>query len=423
MIRSSAIATSIGLSLLASIGWSVVSAADVTFTSIGMDTDTFEDHTGLWFRPDLGSAAEAEQNATRVWATKESVTGGVALKCVFEKGSKAKLSLEKAEYLPGSAGITFYAKASRPIKAIVNNVTADIGTDWTKVDFAWDKLGTTADKPNLGWQFVLAFQGPIEERTWVVIDRLGVESPTFDPAPKLEPQAGPDQSISSNDLAYGGEFLAKTVARLTAKQPFKIVALGDSVTAGAQIQRGSWGISKPEEKVSMLYFARLARLLEQHFGFQGITPVQFGHGGWTAKQGLGVIDAEVLATAGADDLVILEFGANDMGWAKVSPADWKAGMKLLIDRAKTKTDQILVLSPTVGVGIPAQAGDISTMLKQLALEEHVAAVDITKLSMYRGEPFAWAWLANHYHPDILGHLTMAEMIAPVLTGVARTYPE
>jgi hypothetical protein len=42
--------------------------------------------------------------------------------------------------------------------------------------------------------------------------------------------------------------------------------------------------------------------------------------------------------AGPNDLVILEFGANDLIWARVTPAAWKADMKRLIARVKTKTD-------------------------------------------------------------------------------------
>ena len=66
----------------------------------------------------------------------------------------------------------------------------------------------------------------------------------------------------------------------------------------------------------------------------------------------------------------------------------------------------------------------------LAMAERAAArvgvtrvADVTRLAYYRGEPFAWAWLANEGHPAYMGHITMAEMMAPLLTGVPRTYPE
>ena len=56
-------------------------------------------------------------------------------------------------------------------------------------------------------------------------------------------------------------------------------------------------------------------------------------------------------------------------------------------------------------------------------EEKVAAADTSKFFYYRGEAFAHALLANPFHPDFMGHITMAEMIAPILTGKEKTYPE
>ena len=57
------------------------------------------------------------------------------------------------------------------------------------------------------------------------------------------------------------------------------------------------------------------------------------------------------------------------------------------------------------------------------LADFQRAADVTKLAFYRGEPFAWAWLANEGHPAYMGHITLAEMMAPLLTGVERIYPE
>jgi len=53
----------------------------------------------------------------------------------------------------------------------------------------------------------------------------------------------------------------------------------------------------------------------------------------------------------------------------------------------------------------------------------ISAADITRLASYRGERFAWAWLANEGHPAYMGHILMAEMMAPLLTGQHRNYPE
>jgi lysophospholipase L1-like esterase len=396
-------------------------AAD-TFTPLDMPQGNTENRTGMWFCPDLGKAADILPLKTRVWATRESVTGGVAMKVVFEKGSKGIVAYEKDAYPAGSAGITLFAKASRKLTIKVGNVPAQVTTEWRKLDFPWEKLGTNRDKPRLGFQLVVAVQGPIEERTWLILDRIGTEAPDFDPKPKIEPQAGPDQTISSKEILYGAEHLAKTRQRAKDKQPFKVIALGDSVTAGAQMSRGTWAV-KGAEGVPFLYFAHLARLTEEHFGYKGITPVQHGHGGWTAAQALKVVDKEVVDEAGPNDLVILEFGANDLSWAKATPATWKADMKKLIARVKTKTDQIIVMSPTPIGGIGKLQPEITKILQELVAEEKVTAADITKLAYYRGDPFAWAWLANEGHPAYMGHIMMAEMMAPLLTEQHRNYPE
>jgi lysophospholipase L1-like esterase len=399
-----------------------VSAAEITFTPLAMPQGDTKSRTGMWFCPDLGKASDILPLKTRVWATKESVTGGVAMKCVFEKGSKTAVAYEKEAYPAGSAGLTLYAKASRPLVVTVGNVPAEVGTDWRKLDFPWEKFGTTFEKPRLGFQLVVAVKGPITERTWLILDRVGVESPRFDPKPDIEPRAGPDKSISSRDVLYGSENLARTRERAKAKQSFKVIALGDSVTAGAQSYRGTWAV-KGAEGVPFLYFSHFARLVAEHFGYEGITPVQHGHGGWTAAQALKVVDKEVVEEAGPDDLVILQFGGNDLTWAKTTPAAWKADLKKLIARVKTKTDQIIILSPTPIGEIGKLQPEITKILKELVKEEKVAAVDVTRFAYYRGEPFAWAWLANEGHPSYMGHITLAEMMAPLLTGLHRDYPE
>lgn len=403
-------------------GLGLASAAEITFKPLDMPQGNTENRTGMWFCPDLGNATGILPLKTRVWATKESVTGGVAMKCVFEKGSRGILAYEKEAYPTGSAGITLFAKASRKLVLKVGNVPAEVGTDWKKLDFPWERLGTTRDKPRLGFQFVVAVQGPIEERTWLILDRIGTETPAFDPKPAIEPQAGPDATLSSKDILYGAEHLAKTRDRAKASQPFKIIALGDSVTAGAQMYRGTWAV-KGAEGVPFLYFAHLARLAEEHFGYKGITAVQHGHGGWTAAQAFKVVDNEVVDEAGPNDLVILQFGGNDMSWAGVTPTAWKADMKKLIARVKTKTDQIILVSTTPIGGIAKLQPAITKVMQELVQEEKVAAADITRLATYRCEPFAWAWLANEGHPAYMGHIIMAEMMAPLLTGVERIYPE
>jgi lysophospholipase L1-like esterase len=402
---------------------SILFAASLSFGSefypLFRAEDNFEAKTGIWLRPDLGTKDTVLPLKTRLWATKESVTGGAALKIVMEKGSKGSLSHEmEMDKFKGTAGVTFFAKASRPLKVKVGNATADVGTEWKKIDLAWDAVG------KFDWKgFMITVVPPVEEKTWLIIDRVGSEGPTFDTAPKIEEQKGPDETLNSKDIHYGVENLSKTLANLKAKKPFKIVAIGDSVTAGAQMSRGTPAVQK-ENGIPFLYFSHFARLLEEHFGYKGVTPVQNGKGGFTAKQGNSLLDAS-LPTLTADDVVILEFGANDMGYGArpLTPPQWKADMKALIAKAKTKTDQIIIMSPTIGGFIPKLAPEITKAIQEIVSEDKVAAADITKLCCYRGEPYSHALMANQFHPDYMGHIIMAEMMAPMLTEKHIAYPE
>ncbi len=417
------IATILGIAAIAfSFTLSRGADAEVKFTPLAMNQGNSENRTGMWFCPDLGKAGDILPLKTRVWATKESVTDGVAMKCVFDKGSTGIVAYEIEKLPAETAGLTFYAKASRKAKLNVGKIPVEVDTEWKKIDVPWEKLGTTKDNPKIGFQLMLTLAGPIEEKTWIILDRIGTEGPTFDPKPKIDPKTGPDATISSRDILYGAEHLAKTAERAKAKQPFKVITLGDSLTAGAQCYRGTWNV-KGADGVPFLYFSHAARLWEGHFGTKGITPVQHGHGGWTSAQALKVVDKEVVEEAGANDLVILQFGGNDLTWAKVSLADWKANMKKLIARAKTKTDQILLVSNVPGGDLAGRHEEVTKIYKELVEEEKVAVADLLKFASYRGEPFAYAWLANEGHPAYMGHITCAEMIAPILTGQHRTYPE
>jgi lysophospholipase L1-like esterase len=401
-------------------GGAIASAAD--FVAINVKGENWEDQTGLWACPKLGGPQEIAPLKVRLHATKESVTGGVALRVDIAKGSQGTVTYENSPFPAGSAGITLYAKASRELDmTIKGKASFTVTTEWKKIDLPWEKLGATRDKPDIQWEFQIGLSQPAAEDVWVVIDRLGTESPDFDPNPKIEPARGPDETINTKDLVGNAEVLAPTVARLKAKQPVRIIAFGDSVTAGAQMNRGNWGINK-EDGVKFLYFSHLARLLEQKYGYTGVTYVQNGYGGYTSEQGKGLTD-KVFADLAKDDLVIIEFGANDLGWANKSIDSWLGNLKAIADAAKQKTSQIIVTSPTTGGKVPQQAAEISKRIREFAAAEKLAYADITRWSMYRGEKFAWAYLANGYHPDFMGHMMMAEVMAPLLTGEHFDWPQ
>jgi lysophospholipase L1-like esterase len=414
--------------LIAAVGViNLACAGEIVFTPLTHPAGELnsETNTGEWFRPDLGTINDVLPLKTRVFATKESVTDGVGMKWVFEKGSKGVFSFETKDFDPATAGITFFAKSSKPIKfRICKNVnqeilkTVEIGADWKKYDFAWSDMGGAKD----WWQVNFQVIGAIEERTTLFLDRVGIESPTFDPNLKINPQTGKDDTISSKDIVYGAENLAKTLALLKDKKPFKIIAVGDSISAGAQTNRGTWGIEIPKG-IQFRYFGHMAHLWEEEFGYKGITLVDCAHGGWTTKQLIAILEKDVFPNVGPNDLVVLQSGGNDIAGGYTAE-QWKVDAKLMIAQLKTKTDQILVVSTTIPAKGPVtnQAAGISKALKEIVAEEKVAGADVSKFMFYRGPAFTSAIFANDYHPDYMGHITLGEMIAPILTGKHVTYP-
>ena len=97
-------------------------------------------------------------------------------------------------------------------------------------------------------------------------------------------------------------YLSRTLAKLQAHQPLRIVLLGDSISAGAS---SSALIGAPPLRPN--YFNRLAANLHDRFG-SVITPVNLSVGGKTSLWGLAQANKVV---AQKPDLVLIAFGMND----------------------------------------------------------------------------------------------------------------
>ena len=390
------------------------------FRPLNHDADDMENRTGLWLCPRLERGPAGPSVGTRLYATREAVTGGVALRIAIPKGSRGIVTYEHSPLPAGAAGITFYARASEPLDLTVGKSAAvRAATGWIKHDVPWAALGTKPDAPDIGYEFTLGLAAPAARDVWLLIDRLGTEGPTFEAAPPLSPTRGPDKIVNTRELVGNAATLVPTVQRLRRREPFRIVAFGDSVTAGAQSFRGNWDLK--DAAPQHLYFSRLARGLETHFGYSGLTTIQHGYGGWTTEQAKTVAE-KVVGALRPGDLFLLEFGANDLGWADHGLARWLGNLRDLIQTARTKTDQIIVMTPTTGGKVPQLAPAISREIRRFAQSERVAYADITRWSLYRGEPFAWAYLANEYHPDFMGHAMIGEILLPLFTGKHFDWP-
>ena len=392
----------------------------MSFRPLSHDPDDTESRTGLWMCPRLERSPAGPAVGTRLYATQESVTGGVALRIAIPRASRGTVTFEPSPLPAGSAGITLYARASEPLAmTIQGRAPLRVEKAWRKHDVSWAALGATPEAPSLGAEFTLALAEPAPRDVWVLVDRLGTEGPRFEAAPAVSPTRGRDAVINTWDLVGNAAVLLPTVRRLRAWEPFRIVAFGDSVTAGAQSFRGNWDLKDAAPR--FLYFSRLARGLEGRYGGGPIACVQKGYGGWTAEQAKTVV-GEIVRELGPHDLFILQFGANDLGWADHGVDRWLKNLRDLVLAARAKTDQILVMTPTVGGKIPEVAPEISRRMRRFAADERVAFADITRWSLYRGEPYSWAYLANEYHPDFAGHAMIGEILLPLFTGTHFDWP-
>ena len=200
---------------------------------------------------------------------------------------------------------------------------------------------------------------PIRERTWLILDRLGTEKPDFIANPKIDPRSGPDQTISSQDILYG----ARTSPRPSSGQnPSSRLRSTPSATRcrSAPMYRGTWKI-RGDSGVPFLFHHHLARLWEGAFWLPRHSRGAWRAGGLAEKWHLDNL-GDFLRQATANDLLIIDLWGG-------SPAAWKANMKKLIATAKTKTDQIIVMTVNSGPEVIGKSADINRVLQELVAEK------------------------------------------------------
>jgi lysophospholipase L1-like esterase len=115
------------------------------------------------------------------------------------------------------------------------------------------------------------------------VDELRLEERIERPVPPLPAEGG----------------LPRTLAKLRAKEPVRIVALGDSVTHGTHLAR----------RETESYPARLEALLRERFGYEGVAVANRGQGGLETRQAIVLLRA--LLAGEPPDLVTVHFGYND----------------------------------------------------------------------------------------------------------------
>jgi len=126
------------------------------------------------------------------------------------------------------------------------------------------------------------------------------------------------------------QFLKSTQAKLKAGKDVKIVAFGDSITAGGEA-------SKPE----LIFWRRWADDVQHKYPGAHITPVNGATGGDSTVQGLQRLQAKALDEK--PDLVAIGFGMNDHNVGGVRIPQFEQNLKQMIARIRSETGAEIVL--------------------------------------------------------------------------------
>ncbi len=131
---------------------------------------------------------------------------------------------------------------------------------------------------------------------------------------------------------FGEAMLPKTQARLRAGEALRIVAFGDSITAGGDA-------SMPK----LVFWERWAGALRQKYPAAGIETINGATGGDSTVQGLARLSEKVIAHK--PDLVLIGFGMNDHnreGFGVPLPA-FTDNLRKLVDRVRAESGAEVVL--------------------------------------------------------------------------------
>ena len=124
--------------------------------------------------------------------------------------------------------------------------------------------------------------------------------------------------------------LPRSRARLAAGGPFRIVAFGDSITAGADVSGQD-----------LVYWRRWTDALQAKYPRAVITAVDGATGGDTTTRGLERLKAKVLEAS--PDLVLVAFGMNDHNRRGVPPEVFERQLAEIIARIRAATPAEVVL--------------------------------------------------------------------------------
>jgi lysophospholipase L1-like esterase len=200
-----------------------------------------------------------------------------------------------------------------------------------------------------------------------------------------------------NLMALRQALVSKTLNKLRRGQPVKIVAWGDSVTAGGDV-------SSPAKAFPALFATRLG----ERFRGSKITLVNAGIGATTSAMRLPNLQKDV--TSHQPDLVLIEF-VNDMG---VPEATVRQNMDSAFEQIRAVGGEIILITPhftmqeMMKLDLPRgkESRPTVSLLRQIAEEKSVGLADVSRRWEHlekEGIPYITLLKNGINHPDDRGH--------------------
>jgi acyl-CoA thioesterase I len=182
------------------------------------------------------------------------------------------------------------------------------------------------------------------------------------------------------------QFLSATLEKLRSGQPLRIVAFGDSITAGGDATQPG-----------LIYWQRWADYLQRKYPRSTITAINGATGGDSTVQGLQRFQAKVLDAN--PDLVLVGFGMNDHNRGGVPVPQFEQNLREIITRIRqAKAEPVLV--STFPPNPKWKYGSHSMGEYAAATERVAASTDCAYADVYRN----WEAVAARKKPeDLLGN--------------------
>jgi len=209
-------------------------------------------------------------------------------------------------------------------------------------------------------------------------------------------------------MAAEKDVFPKTNAKLAANEAVKIVCLGDSVT-GIYYHTGGM----------RAYPEMIAIGLQKLHPEAKVTAINAGISGQSTVNGLARLEKDVLAHQ--PDLVTIMFGLNDM--VRVSPDDYQANLKIMIDRCRGIGAEVLLCTPNGIIDSPARPQpkleEYNQLMRDVGQQTKTPVCDVYAAyqAVKQADPLAFRLLCSDpFHPNMDGHKLNAEVICKTITG-------